>query len=167
MIIIREETAADIDAISAVTRSAFANLAISQQTEHLIIRSLRAAKALAVSLVAECDGRVIGHVAFSRVAISDGSPDWYGLGPLSVLPEMQRQGVGKELVGQGLSRLRKVGAAGCCLVGDPQYYERFGFRSQTGLIYEGVPEPYFMALPFGSAIPQGTVEFHTAFSITS
>ena len=57
--------------------------------------ALRAAEALTVSLVAELDGRVIGHIAFSPVAISDGTQDWYGLGPVSVLPEYQRQGIGE------------------------------------------------------------------------
>jgi putative acetyltransferase len=85
-IVIRNETSDDVCAITEVTIAAFKTLEISDHTEHLIIEALRAAEALTVSLVAEMDGRVIGHVAFSPVAVSDGTSDWYGLGPLSVLP---------------------------------------------------------------------------------
>ena len=79
-IVIRNETPDDIDAITEVTIAAFKTLPISQHTEQFIIEALRAAKALAVSLVAEVDNRVIGHIAFSPVTLSDGTPNWYGLG---------------------------------------------------------------------------------------
>src|SRR4030066_1845957 len=78
---IRDETAADIPIIAEVTVAAFETLAISNHTEQFIIAALRAAKALTVSLVAELDGRVVGHIAFSPVIISDGTRNWYGLGP--------------------------------------------------------------------------------------
>ena len=85
-IVIRSETDADAGTIAEVTIAAFSTLPISNHTEQFIIAALRAAKALTVSLVAEMDGRVVGHIAFSPVAMSDGSPGWYGLGPVSVLP---------------------------------------------------------------------------------
>ena len=88
--IIRNETAFDIDAITEVTIAAFKTLAISNHTEPFIIKALRVAGALTISLVAEIDGRVVGHVAFSPVTISDGSTGWYGLGPVSVLPGISR-----------------------------------------------------------------------------
>ena len=113
---IRAETNDDIAAIAEVTLAAFATLEISNQTEHFIIEALRAAGALTLSLVAEVDGRVIGHIAFSPVTISDGTPDWYGLGPVSVLPEYQRQGIGKALIHEGLALLKRMHARGCCLV---------------------------------------------------
>ncbi len=116
-IVIRQETAADISAIAEITAAAFKTLGISNQTEQFIVAALRAAKALIVSLVAELNGRVVGHVAFSRVTISDGTQNWYGLGPVSVLPEYQRQGIGKALIRQGLSILKGLNAGGCCLVG--------------------------------------------------
>ena len=106
--LIRNETAADADAITAVTLAAFATLEISQHTEQFIVKALRAAGALTVSLVAELDGRVVGHVAFSPVVLSDGTPDWHGLGPVSVLPAHQRQGIGKALIRQGLARLQAM-----------------------------------------------------------
>lgn len=162
-IVIRDETGADVGAITEVTVAAFNALAISRHTEQFIIEALRAAKALTVSLVAEVDGRVVGHIAFSPVTISDGSANWYGLGPLSVLPACQRQGVGSALIGEGLSRLKRIGACGCCLVGHPNYYRRFGFKNIPGLMHEGVPEEVFLALVLEGRTPQGTVEFHEGF----
>jgi putative acetyltransferase len=78
----------------------------------------------------------------SPVAVSEGSLDWYGLGPISVLPDLQKQGIGKCLMHGGLSSLKSLGAKGCVLVGDPGYYERFGFRSLPGLLVDGVPPQY-------------------------
>ncbi|HVL35879.1 MAG TPA: N-acetyltransferase [Burkholderiales bacterium] len=161
--VIRSETAADAGAIAEVTEAAFRTLEVSNHTEQFIIEALRAAGALAVSLVAEAEGRVVGHVAFSPVTISDGTPDWYGLGPVSVLPQYQRQGIGKALIREGLARLKALNARGCCLVGHPEYYEKLGFRNIPGLAHEGVPPRYFVALPFTGRVPQGTVSFHEAF----
>lgn len=161
--LLRSETDADAAAITDVTAAAFNTLEISQHTEQYIIAALRAANALTLSLVAEVDGRVVGHIAFSPVTISDGTGGWYGLGPLSVLPEYQRKGIGSALVESGLARLKSLGAQGCCLVGYPDYYRRFGFRSIPGFVHEGVPQNVFLALPFSGHIPQGTVKFHEAF----
>jgi putative acetyltransferase len=119
-VLIRSETSADVSAIAEVTVAAFKTLAISNHTEQFIIAALRVAKALTVSLVAEVDGRVVGHIAFSPVTISDGSPNWYGLGPVSVLPECQRREIGRVLIQEGISRLKDLGARGCCLVGHPR-----------------------------------------------
>ena len=130
--IIRKETESDIEAIFQVTQAAFANHPYSHQTEPFIVNALRAAQALAISLVAEVDGKVVGHIAFSPVDIADGSPDWYGLGPISVLLALQKQGVGKPLMREGLALLKASGAQGCVLVGDPRNYERFGFRNLPG-----------------------------------
>jgi putative acetyltransferase len=95
--------------------------------------------------------------------MSDGSPGWYGLGPVSVLPEYQRQGIGGALIQEGLSRLKGLGARGCCLVGHPEYYKRFGFQNTRGLVHKGVPEDVFFAMSFDGHIPQGIVEFHEGF----
>ena len=161
--VIRDETDADIGAITEVTIAAFESLQISNHTEQFIIEALRAAKALTVSLVAELDGRLIGHIAFSPVTISDGKRNWYGLGPVSVLPEYQRQGIGKALILEGLSRLKNLNAQGCCVVGHPEYYRKFGFRNVPGLVIEGVPQEVFFALAFGGHTPEGTVAFHDGF----
>jgi putative acetyltransferase len=163
-IIIRNENESDIDAISEITKAAFENLSISNHTEQFIINALRDANALTISLVAEAEKKVVGHIAFSPVTISDGSPGWYGLGPISVVPELQKQGIGKSLMREGLSLLKTLGAKGCVLVGDPGYYERFGFRSLPDLFIDGVPPQYFLALPFEESKTSGTVVFHEGFS---
>ena len=163
-IIIRHEIESDVEAISEITKAAFESLAISNHTEQFIICALRDANALTISLVAEDDKKLVGHIAFSPVTISDGSPDWYGLGPISVLPELQKQGIGKSLIREGLSLLRSLGAKGCALVGDPEYYERFGFSSPANLVIDGVPQQYFLILPFDEGNINGTVVFHEGFS---
>jgi putative acetyltransferase len=164
--IVRDEAAADIRAIFAITELAFRGHPHSIHNEPFIVDALRAAGALAVSLVAEMEGKIVGHIAFSAVAVSDGSQGWYGLGPVSVLPELQRRGVGSSLVRQGVARLVALGAGGCVLVGDPGYYARFGFRAVPGLVYEGVPPEYVLALPLGSHPVRGAVTFHPAFGAT-
>ncbi|MDY0282446.1 MAG: N-acetyltransferase [Salinivirgaceae bacterium] len=161
--IIRKETVADIEAITEVTIAAFKTLPISQHTEQYIIDALRDADALAISLVAEIDERVVGHIAFSPVTVSDGETGWYGLGPVSVLPEYQKQGIGKSLIDEGLSLLKELGARGCALVGDPNYYKRFGFRNYPELAHEGIPQEVFLALPLTERAPQGIVVFHEGF----
>ena len=161
--VIRDENDADIGAITEVTIAAFESLQISNHTEQFIIEALRADKALTVSLVAELDGRLIGHIAFSPVTISDGTRNWYGLGPVSVSPEHQHKGVGKALIQEGLSRLKNLNAQGCCVVGHPEYYRKFGFRNISGLVLEGVPPEVFFALSFGAHTPEGTVAFHEGF----
>ncbi len=164
--IIRKETVADIDKITEVTIAAFRTLPISNHTEQFIINALRAADALTISLVAEIDGRIVGHIAFSPVTISDNSIGWYGLGPVSVLPDYHKQGIGKSLVNEGLSLLKELGGQGCALVGDPKFYQRFGFRNFPELVHEGIPQEVFLALPFNEKVPQGIVVFHEAFGAT-
>ena len=162
-IVIRNEANTDIDAITELTVAAFKTLEISNNTEQFIIMALRAAEALTVSLVAELDARVIAHLAFSPVAISDGTPNWYGLGPVSVLPAYHRQGIGTALIQEGLSRLKNLNAAGCYVVGHPDYYRRFGFENAPGLVCEGVPPEVCFALSFDGRAPQGSVTFHDGF----
>jgi putative acetyltransferase len=164
-VLIRDENASDFQVISEVTLAAFADMEISNHTEQFIIEALREAKALTVSLVAEEDGRVVGHIAFSPVTMSDGTQGWYGLGPVSVLPEYQRKGIGKVLIEEGLLRLKELKAQGCCLVGHPEYYKQFGFKNVSGLVHEEVPPDVFFAMLFDGHIPQGNVHFHEAFKV--
>ena len=162
--IIRKETKRDIAAITEVTIAAFRTLPIRHQTEQHSINALREAGALTISLVAEIDGQVVGHIAFSPVTISDGATGWYGLGPVSVLPAYQKKGIGKSLINEGLSLLKKLGGQGCVLVGHPDYYPRFGFRNIPELVHEGVSPEVFFAMPFTEKIPKGMVLFHEGFS---
>ena len=165
-ILIRAEKPTDIDAIEQVTRAAFADKPYSDQTEHLVVNALREAGALSLSLVAEVNGKVVGHIGFSKVIINGEDLNWYGIGPVSVLPEIQKQGIGSKLINEGLILIRALSAKGCVLEGSPEYYQHFGFKSYPGLIYEGAPAAeYFMALPFYGEIPQGKVQFHKSFYI--
>lgn len=162
--IIREESALDLDAIRAVNVAAFEGHPFSHQTEHLIVEELRTAGALTVSLVAEIDGRVVGHVAFSAASIGDTSDGWFLLGPLAVLPQYQDRGIGSALVDAGLDTLRSAGARGCVLVGDPAFYGRFGFRQRPGVTFHDVAGEYVLCLPLSGDTPTGEVSPHPAFS---
>ena len=163
-IVIRHERPQDIPAIHAVTIAAFRNAPHSDHTEHFIVSALRDAGALAISLVAEHEGEISGHVAVSPVAIAGGAEAWYGLGPISVLPGHQGQGVGSELMRAALSDLKNINASGCVLLGDPGFYHRFGFAPVAGLTLPGVPPEFFMATLLQGAYPQGEVTYHAAFS---
>lgn len=164
---IRAETAADRQAIEAVTISAFLNAAHTSHSEQHIVSALRRAGKLSVSLVAESDGALIGHVAASPVTISDGTPGWFGLGPILVVPQHQGHGIGSQLVRETLRLLRERGASGCVVLGEPQYYGRFGFRINPDLGLPGVPPEYFQALSFDSSEPRGIVSYDDAFQAES
>lgn len=152
-----------------MTTDAFAGAEHSSGTEGAIVDALREAGALSLSLVAvDGAGDVVGHIAFSPVSIAgeDGRAvtDWYGLGPVSVAPEHQSQGVGAALIREGLKRLEAGAAKGCVLLGDPVYYARFGFAGDAGPTYPGPPSEYFQALAFGdNAMPRGVVTYHEGF----
>ncbi|MCK5769819.1 N-acetyltransferase [Algiphilus sp.] len=162
---IRPEQAHDADAITAVIETAFRTAPHSDGTEQHIVIALRRAGALSVSLVAEVDGDVVGHVAFSPVTVSDGSAHWYGLGPVSVLPAHRNAGIGAALVEAGLAALRDRGAAGCVVLGEPGYYGRFGFECRPDCVLEGVPPEYFQCLALEGRHAAGTVTYHAAFSV--
>ncbi len=165
--IVRVEVPVDVPSIEAVTVAAFLNAAHSSHTEQHIVNALRRSGALTVSLVAELDGVLVGHIALSPVSISDGSTHWFGLGPISVLPAHQGHGVGSALMQAALVALRQHGAHGCVLLGDPGYYGRFGFRATPDLVLPGVPPEYFQSLHLGTATARGSVTYHPAFDATS
>ena len=143
---------------------AFLGASHSDNTEPFIVDALRRAGALTISQAAKAGGEIIGHVAISPVTLSSGETGWFGLGPISVLPEFQRQGVGSKLMRSALAALEAMNASGCVVLGDPGYYGRFGFMVVTGLVYPGVPPEYFLALSFDDTFPQGEVSYHEAFS---
>lgn len=162
---IRRESLADHDAIHALIEAAFAGQAHAAGTEARIVDGLRRAGALSLSLVADIDGRIAGQVALSPVSLGDGSPHWYGLGPVAVAPADQGHGVGAALVRAALAELRAIDAQGCVVLGDPAYYTRFGFARDPALFYPGAPAEYFLALRFGDQAAGGEVIYHPAFSI--
>lgn len=165
MIAIRDENTDDIAAIGDVTSQAFAGLEHSDQTEPAIIVGLRNAGALALSLVADDEGEVVGHAAFSPVVIDGQDCRWFGLGPVSVQPRLQNRGIGTLLIRAGLDRLRALGAQGCVVLGDPAYYTRFGFAGGDRLRFAGAPPEYFMWLDLaaGDGAATGQVDYHPAF----
>lgn len=160
---IRPETPADAPLIRSLTDAAFAGVEHSSQTEGAIIDALRQANALTLSLVAEQDDAIIGHVAFSPVLIDGQDLGWFGLGPVSVSPALQRGGVGTSLIEEGLRRLKHRGARGCVVLGDPNYYRRFGFTSDHALRYGEVPPEYFQSMPLSGDPAQGEVAYHPGF----
>ncbi|HFK2919522.1 GNAT family N-acetyltransferase [Stenotrophomonas beteli] len=165
--IIRAEIPADIDGIHALTAAAFATAVHSSHTEQFIVDALRVRDELSVSLLAEHEGLLLGHVAVSPVAVSDGSTGWYGLGPISVLPARQGQGIGAALMRAAIAALRQQDARGCVLLGEPGYYGRFGFRAAPGLVLPGVPAEYFQALCLQPPLAQGEVRYSPAFDATA
>lgn len=164
-IAIRDESPSDVAEIRAITTAAFADVPRSRQTEAAIVDALRAANALTVSLVAIDDDQIVGHVAVSPASIDgDANLGWYGGGPLSVRPDRQRNGIGTALVRAAFERLRELGARGCVVVGDADYYRRFGFACPRSLVVPGVPPENVLALALDDEIPAATVAFHPAFA---
>jgi putative acetyltransferase len=161
---VREERSGDEAAIAALTEAAFRDQPHSDGSEATIIERLRADGDLALSLVAEdAGGTIVGHVAFSPVTIADRAQGWYGLGPLSVSPARQREGIGSALVRRGLERLADERAEGCVVLGEPAFYGRFGFRHEPRLSYPGPPPEYFQMVAFADSEPEGTVRYAAAF----
>ncbi|ENX16167.1 hypothetical protein F895_01758 [Acinetobacter sp. CIP 64.2] len=164
---IRDEKLSDIQAIFDLTQAAFANAEHSSHTEQFIVNALRNSGQLSLSLVAISNKKLIGHIAFSSVRLSDGTKNWYGLGPISVLSDYQGQGVGAKLMHAGLEALKDLDAMGCVVLGDPAYYSKFGFKADPRLILQGVPAEYFQILPFTEHVPTGDVVYADAFSATA
>lgn len=160
---IRPERAGDETAIGAVTTRAFAEAEHSDGTEAAITESLRHGGDLALSLVAEKNGEIIGHIAFSPVTTSDGSTGWYGLGPISVVPEHQNEGIGGAMIEHGIALLSEMDAQGIVLLGDPAYYARFGFTHDPALDYPGPPPEYFQRLVLAGEPATGIVTYAPAF----
>lgn len=161
---IRPEAEGDAPAIHALTKAAFRLVDHSDGSEPRIVDTLRRDGDLALSLVAvNMDEAVVGHIAFSPVSIGDGSPGWFGLGPISVIPTRQNTGIGSMLVEAGLEELRHRGARGCVLLGDPAYYGRFGFVHDPALTYPGPPAEYFQRLVLAGEAPSGIVTYAPAF----
>lgn len=163
-ITIRAERPGDEDVIHDLTQAAFAPMSYSSGTEGAIIRALRARGELTLSLVATENDRVIGHVAFSPVTIDGHYDDWFGLGPISVRTDRQKQGIGHTLIREGIHQLKALGAKGCALVGDQAVYKGVGFVSDGQLTYQGVPDTYVQYLTLSGHAPHGVLTFSEAFA---
>ena len=162
-ILIRPEEPSDHRAIFEVTRRAFAPMAFAAGDEQNLINVLRDEGALSLSLVAEQQGTVVGHVALSPATHESGEDGWYGLGPISVEPALQRQRIGGMLISQAKAWLKSRNARGCILVGDTRYYPRHGFLPSPTHTPEKEPPEYFMVLTLDGPTPAGRFSFHPAF----
>lgn len=168
--IIRTEIEADHEAIMVLTYAAFLNhphhAPGAKPTEHLIYKGLKERGDLTLSFVATIDDSIVGHIAFSPVTFDGKASEWLGLGPVSVSPDQQGKGVGSALIKAGLEAAKKRGTKGVVLIGEPDYYSRFGFSADHGLAYPGVPGEYLLALSLASnesEQPAGEVGYSPAF----
>jgi putative acetyltransferase len=160
---IRSETPADEAAIYDITKRAFAPMPYAGGDEQELITTLRDGGALTISLVAELEGVLVGHIAFSPATSDDGAAGWFALGPVSVDPDYQKQGIGGALIKAGFARLNALDAAGCILTGNPTYYQRFGFKPCPDLAPLREPAPFFMAIELGGKRPTARFAFHPLF----
>ena len=135
----------------------------SDGSEPEVIARLRAAGALSLSLVAELEGALVGHVAFSPAVAQDGSAPWFALGPVAVAPALHGQHIGSALIEVGLTALEECGALGCMLLGDAGYYARFGFELAPEHAPATVPAEHFMLRRSSNHAPQGPLDYHAAF----
>lgn len=162
---IRAEAPGDEAAIYNLIAQAFAPMPFADGDEQDLVDALRADGDLALSLVAvDADGAIIGHIGFSPATIDDAACGWFQMAPVSVCPPRQHQGIGSALIEAGLARLREQGASGVAVVGNPAYYERFGFRVIDGLAPASEhDQAYFRAHAFDGSAPRGTLRYARAF----
>jgi putative acetyltransferase len=167
MTVVRAETVEDYPAVRQVNELAFGRL-----DEAVLVDKLRAVADPQISLVAVMDERVVGHIFFSPVSIESGDSSSLvlGLGPLAVLPEYQKQGLGSQLVREGLTACQRIGCSVVVVLGHPEYYPRFGFvpAKQRELSCEWpVPDDMFMVAelkPEALAGLSGLVKYRPEFS---
>ena len=160
---IRPETTADIDNIHRLTELAFRGRPYAGGDEQDVIDRLRAVAALTLSLVAVDNGVLVGQITFSPALVTDPSQPWYALGPVSVTPERQSEGIGASLIEAGIAEIVQLGALGCILTGNPNYYQRFGFKPAPMHAPTNEPAEYFMLKLLAGPQPKGRFAFHDAF----
>ena len=161
--VVRRENRLDQKAIAEMTKRAFAPMEYSDGDEQDMINTLRESGRLSLSLVVEHQGAIAGYVAFARMVIGDQPTDWYSLGPIAVEPRLQKRHIGTELIHAGLDQLRTIGVLGCVLVGDPNYYHRFGFVVTPKFVPARQPAEYFMINAFLGGEPPVGFDFDPAF----
>jgi putative acetyltransferase len=163
-VLIRPERTEDQEEIFDVTQRAFAPMPYADGDEQELIGRFRDAGVLALSLVAERDGAVVGQITFTPAFAADGMTGWYALGPVAVAPELKHQGIGSQLIQAGIAWLQEQDAAGCILIGNPAYYGRFGFLPFPELAPAGMPAEFYQILPLRISDPAAIVAFHPLFS---
>ena len=158
---IDNETTSDAAAIAALITEAFATARVASGTEAEIVTRLRADGKLLLSLVARDGGTMVGHLAASPATIG-GERGWALIGPLAVDPAHQGRGIGTALMHAALKRLAGMGERGVVLVGNPDYYRRFGFTPDCGVDLPGVPPANVMARPLAGGQAKGRLVCHPA-----
>ncbi len=159
MLSIRPATPQDHTPISVLVVHTF-----GQKNEHALVEALRGADAVALELVAEKDGEVVGHICFSRLLAPEG---WWALAPVCVSHAHQGRGVGGELIRHGLDQARQRRAAAVVVVGDPDYYHRFGFVFEgPAQLVSPYPAQYTGLFPIASeaATAQVALQYPDAFA---
>lgn len=170
MMTIRTEVPHDHATVESLITQAFAGAEHSDGNEAGLVKTLRRSRAFipALSLVAEVDGNVVGHVLFTKIGIGQG--EGVALAPLAVLPRFQRQGIGSALIARGHVVAREMGFCVSVVLGSPKYYPRHGYVPATklGILapFEGMDE-YYMACVLNAdvPVPQGTVSYDPAFGL--
>ena len=162
---IRSEQTGDERAIHDLVQRAFAPMPFSDGDEQVLVDALRGAGDLILSLVAiDGVGSIIGHIGFSPVTIDGAACSWLQMAPVSVSPEIQRSGIGSALIGAGIAELRLRGVCGVAVVGDPAYYERFGFAVTPELVpLSDHDAPYLRAMVLSGDVLRGTLRYAPAF----
>ena len=136
IITIRKETPDDYTLVIELTEKAFKTMEFSDQKEGQLVDKLRKSPTFIdeLSLVAEINGKVVGHILFTPLVIDNGQQQFQSLvlGPVSVLPDFQKQGIGGQLIIAGHQKAWKLGFQSVILIGHPEYYPRFGYRTASG-----------------------------------
>ncbi len=162
---IRAEQPGDEPAIHDLVKRAFAPMPFSEGDEQHLVDALRKSGDLVLSLVAvNGAGTIIGHIGFSPVTIDHADCGWFQLSPVSVWPDLQFTGIGSALIAAGLAEMTQRGAQGIAVVGNPVYYERFGFIVIPGLSpLSDHDAPYFRAQVLAGGAPHGILRYAAAF----
>ncbi len=162
-ILVRPETPNDLGVIRSVNTAAF-----GVAVEADLVERLRADGDLILSLVAESDGVVAGYCGFSRLIIREGDAPApaVALGPVAVSPHHQKRGIGQAMIRDGIARLKAAGETLIIVLGDPDYYSRFGFDVEAAKVYRTPYDgPYLQALRMSDAAPSsGEVRYAAAFA---
>lgn len=162
---IRFEEDKDWTEVFAINEAAFGNTA-----EAVLVDKLRKKASPIISMVAEDGGSIVGHIMFSPAALSGHSDvKLMGLAPMAIIPKHQNKGIGSDLVTEGLKQCRAMGYDAVIVLGHPEYYPRFGFKSAKifDIISEyDVPDGTFMIVEFETDVLKGkpgTVKYHEVF----
>lgn len=162
---IRKERPDDVAAIREVNRLAF-----GQSQEGELVDALRSNGGILLSLVAVSDGKVVGHILYSPIVVG-GAFQGAALGPMAVLPDYQRQGIGSQLVAAGNRRIAQAGYPFVIVLGHAKFYPRFGFKpaSAFGITCTwDVPDDVFMVLILDATRTEGIsglAQYRSEFSM--